>query len=304
MPVEVFSLLYNSQLNYFILAVEEGSFTQASKKLFLSPAAFIKHINKLEEDLDITLFNRTSRGITLTPAGETVFKAAKQIIALSNQAIASAKSQETTRNNSIKVGNSLLYPSQPLFDQLLPILNQNPQLQLQVVSISNSTDAQNSPVNMLGDQIDIFAGIFPSDMWNHSCQGLKLANLPLRIAVPRNNDLANKGQLELSDLQNTTLFMVEPNSTQYIDVVRHQLEKDYPDIKIKTVPPYDIDTFNRVVTDNKLILTVDMWLNAHPSLKTVPVNWNFTVPWGIVYSLHPSKNVENFIKDVDDNIVN
>ena len=294
--------MYNPQLNYFILAVEEGSFTKASKKLFLSPAAFIKHINKLEDDLDITLFNRTPRGITLTPAGETVFKAAKRIIALSNQAIASAKSQETTDNNSIKVGNSLLYPSQPLFDQLLPILNQNPQLQLQVVPISNSTDSKNNPTKLLNDQIDIFVSIFPSDMWNNSCQGLKLAELPLRIAVPRNSDLAKKKQLVLADLQDKILLMAEPNNTKYIDVVRQHLQKDYPNIKIKTVPPYDIDTFNQVVAGNKLLLTTDIWKNAHPSLKILPVKWEYTVPWGIIYSLHPAKNTQTFIEIVANNI--
>ncbi|WOY89532.1 LysR family transcriptional regulator [Ligilactobacillus murinus] len=297
-------MMYNSQLSYFILAAEEDSFTKASKKLFLSPAAFIKHINHLEAELGLKLLNRTPRGITLTPAGEIIFKAAKQIITISDQAIDSAQSLENTSNNSIKIGNSLLYPSQPLFNQLLPILNQNFKIKLQVVPIPDATDAKNSPVKMLNNQIDIFAGIFPSDMWNYSCQGLKLADLPLRIAVPHNSDLADKKWLDLSDLQNRTLFMVEPNSTQYIDVVRQQLQKDYPRIKIKTVPPYDIDTFNRVVANNKLILTVDIWLNAHPSLKILPVKWDYTVPWGIIYSLYPSKNTENFIETVYANLVN
>ena len=51
-------MLFNSQLETFVVVADEGSFSKAAEKLFISTTAVIKQINTLEEDTNIQLFQR------------------------------------------------------------------------------------------------------------------------------------------------------------------------------------------------------------------------------------------------------
>ncbi len=41
--------------------------------------------------------------------------------------------------------------------------------------------------------------------------------------------------------------------------------------------------------------TLDIWSNLHPSLVTIPVNWSYEMPYGILYEKDPSDSVKSFI---------
>jgi DNA-binding transcriptional LysR family regulator len=66
-----------SEIECFIEVCNQMSFTRAGKKLFLSQQGVSKKINKLEEELDVVLFNRTSSTIQLTEYGELFLPNAK-----------------------------------------------------------------------------------------------------------------------------------------------------------------------------------------------------------------------------------
>lgn len=68
------------QLEYFVTSVEEGSFYQASKKLYTSQPAISKAIARLENDLNASLFIRSKRGLQMTAKGEKLYHYAKNIL--------------------------------------------------------------------------------------------------------------------------------------------------------------------------------------------------------------------------------
>jgi LysR family transcriptional regulator, salicylic acid-responsive activator of bsdBCD len=72
------------QLLYFVTVVEEGNITAASKKLHIAQPALSNQIKDLEEELDIKLFHRGPRKITLTDAGEVLFSKAISMLELKN----------------------------------------------------------------------------------------------------------------------------------------------------------------------------------------------------------------------------
>lgn len=61
--------LYNPQLDTFLRVADAGSFSKAAEEAYITPTAVIKQINLLEESLDVKLFDRSHRGLTLTKAG-------------------------------------------------------------------------------------------------------------------------------------------------------------------------------------------------------------------------------------------
>ena len=68
------------QLESFVSIAKVKSFSKAAEKLFLTQPTISNHIHNLEKELGTALFNRTNKNITLTNAGEILFKYAVSIL--------------------------------------------------------------------------------------------------------------------------------------------------------------------------------------------------------------------------------
>lgn len=69
------------QLKTFVTVAREGSITRASELVHLSQPAVSAHIKALEDALGLALFDRTAKGMTLTPDGQRLLSKAEQTIA-------------------------------------------------------------------------------------------------------------------------------------------------------------------------------------------------------------------------------
>jgi len=69
-----------TQLKTFIAVAREGSVTRASELLHLSQPAVSAHIKAIEDTLDLALFDRTPRGMTLTSDGQRLLTKAEQTL--------------------------------------------------------------------------------------------------------------------------------------------------------------------------------------------------------------------------------
>ena len=67
------------QLNYVIRISETGSFNKAAEQLFVAQPSLTNAIKELEKELDIVIFNRTGRGVTLTAEGASFLPYARQV---------------------------------------------------------------------------------------------------------------------------------------------------------------------------------------------------------------------------------
>lgn len=68
------------QLTYFVAIAEVGSFTEASRRCFLSQSAISQQIKVLEDELGTTLFVRTPHKVLLTESGEMLLPLARRVI--------------------------------------------------------------------------------------------------------------------------------------------------------------------------------------------------------------------------------
>ncbi len=69
-----------NQLEYFIKVVECGSVTKAAQELYLSQPSLTKAISSLEAEYDLKLFDRTAKGLNLTPRGRDFLEYAKSVL--------------------------------------------------------------------------------------------------------------------------------------------------------------------------------------------------------------------------------
>ena len=70
------------KLEIFAIAAQTGSFSAAAERLLMTQPAVSQHIQDLEASLGAKLFARGRRGVTLTPAGETLHRYTQEILRL------------------------------------------------------------------------------------------------------------------------------------------------------------------------------------------------------------------------------
>ena len=68
-------------LRYFVAIAEEGSFTAAAERLWVAQPGLSSQIRRLEAELGLRLFERHTRGVTLTPEGTLVLERARVALA-------------------------------------------------------------------------------------------------------------------------------------------------------------------------------------------------------------------------------
>ena len=68
------------QLRYVIMVAETGTITEAAGKLYISQPSLTNAIHELEEEMNLVIFNRTNRGISLSKEGEEFLGYARQVL--------------------------------------------------------------------------------------------------------------------------------------------------------------------------------------------------------------------------------
>lgn len=292
--------MYDHKLDIFIKVADTGSFSKAAEQLYVSPTAVIKKINSLESNLGITLFVRTHRGVELTSAGRAMYQDAKFLIEYSSIAISRAKEASKNDRNIIRLGQSLITPSDFLVDLWPQIKVHCPELKIRIVPFENTPQIVTDILGNLGKDIDVIAGLFdPTMLEQRNCAALSLSTKTFKCAVPVNHQLANKRKLDIGDLFGEKLMIVEEGHFLYFDVLRHDIISRYPEIKIVDFPAFNISAFNQCENSGCLMVVIDIWKNIHPLLKTKPVVWNCSTPYGIIHAKSPSSQVFRFLTGVE-----
>ena len=103
-----------NRLRSFAAVAETGHLTRAAEKLHISQPALSAQIKALENELDLTLFERTSTGMTLTAAGKRLLSQAEKILAASQIFQAEAQALKGAVSGKARVGTL----SDPVFIRL------------------------------------------------------------------------------------------------------------------------------------------------------------------------------------------
>lgn len=136
------------EFHVFLRVTEESSFSAAARSLDCSPSTVSKLIQRMENRLNVRLFNRTSRALRLTQEGERFLEAAQRVIdALEEAENAMGRSAEDTVG-SLRVNTSLSF-AQYLVAPFLPdFLGRHPKMRVEMI-------LSTTPLDMIEHQIDV-----------------------------------------------------------------------------------------------------------------------------------------------------
>ncbi|MFC0558435.1 LysR family transcriptional regulator [Halalkalibacter alkalisediminis] len=146
-------------LRYFIEVVHYGSFTKAAANIYISQPTLSKSLKKLESELKVELFERSTRKLKLTDAGEIVYKQGVKILGATNELNSLLDDLMNLPTGEIKIGIP------PLIGTLFfPTIAKNfgktyPEVTLELVELG----AKRIEHLVEGGQVDVGIIVLPTD---------------------------------------------------------------------------------------------------------------------------------------------
>jgi DNA-binding transcriptional LysR family regulator len=126
-------------LRYFVAIAEERSFTRAAERLWMAQPGLSTQIRRLEADVGVKLFERHSRGVDLTDAGELFLDRAKAALAAAEVAFSTGHDLEHGLVGSVRLGIATEAGWRPLPALLDEFGRERPNIELTVVESHGGT---------------------------------------------------------------------------------------------------------------------------------------------------------------------
>lgn len=163
-------------LPIFVRAVREGSFSAAARALGLTPSAVSKQIGRLEDQLAVRLFNRTTRRLSLTEEGAAFYERTSRILTDLEDAAAAVSSLRGVARGRLRVTMPIAYGVTHLLPKLPDFLARHPEMTLEI-------DLNDRIVNMIEEGFDVAVRV--GELQDSSLIGRRLAaNRRVLAAAP------------------------------------------------------------------------------------------------------------------------
>ena len=182
-------------LRSFLAVAHHRNFSRAAEQLHVSQPALSEQIRKLEDELGTPLFDRTSRGATLTDAGDAFLPQARAVLAAADAAAESVRMVAHGLAGTLTLG----FIDSAAVGILPPLIRRftarYPELKLRLRELSTRQQLE----AVAEGEIDV--GIVGGPVWNPALAGRLVATESLLLALPAEHRLAGETAVRLADLR-------------------------------------------------------------------------------------------------------
>ncbi len=191
-----------TELKYIVAVAREKHFGRAAEACFVSQPTLSVAIKKLEEELDVKIFERGASEVSVTPLGEQIVRQAQQVIEQAAAIKEIAKLGKDPVSGPLRLG--IIYTIGPylLPDLVRQAIGRVPQMPLM---LQENFTAKLLEMLRTGDlDCAIMAEPFPDN-------GLAVAALydePFQAAVPTAHPLASRSEISAEELKNETMLLL------------------------------------------------------------------------------------------------
>ena len=203
-----------NQLRYFVTAAENRSFSKAAAKHFISQTAVTQQIQALEESLGVTLFDRSTRPIKVTPAGNLFLVDAKAILERVNYSINRVQEASVGFVGNLRIGYTKGYERSKLSNTLRAFHDKYPNVLISCYRCDTDTLA----TGLQNNEFDI---IFTWDSTelskDRSIAAHVIERSPLVVALYNSHPFSGRTFLKRSELRSEDiLFMTHSRDADSI----------------------------------------------------------------------------------------
>lgn len=192
-----------TQLHYVLAIAEHKNFTKAAEKCFVTQPTLSTQIQKLEDELDILIFDRSKKPIELTDVGRKIVQQAKNIVNESDRIQDIVDQQKGFIGGEFKMGiiPTVMPTLLPMF--LKSFIKKYPKVKLKIEELTTE-----DIINKINDG-HLDAAIVSTPLENEHIKERVLFYEPFVGYIPNNHRLSTKKKIQVSDLEIDDMLLLE-----------------------------------------------------------------------------------------------
>jgi len=279
----------SEQIKTFIACADAGSFSKAEESCYMSKQAILKQINRLEEELQFSLFERTKNGIRLTEAGKKFYTGAKRL--LSDQDSLIKECRKTAGSSFIRIGSVehqvLLDPVNEAFAKMYP------EIRLQKIVHPNHSGEYRVSQNLMDvGETFVIDTVIPENDFTYT----KLTTVPYCAGVGKNHPLAKKKTVSLKELSDyETVIMPMMIMKSFIEEIHEAFAKKPQNLIESMDVDHQVDMAFSCIAEGKVFLTANPFAASIDELVLIPLKEGWTREYGMIYKTPVSDAVQKYI---------
>ena len=274
-------------LNYFIEVAKEKSFTNASKNLFVCQSALSKAIKTFENELDITLIDRTSKHFKLTPEGQLLYENGVIALKVINEQLEMLLDSVSIEKGKIKVGVPPVI-STIYFTSIIKSFKDN-FINLQIIEAGANTVKD----KVHNGEIDIGVVILPfsSDEFNIT----PIFSADVVVVANKSHPFASREEVSLLEIKDEPLISLNETYMLYDRIKIRCNEAGFEPNIICTSSQWDFIAEMVALNQGISILPKPILSKFHSkNIKAIHIKEGF--PWNIAFIVRKDKYVSKAIK--------
>jgi len=262
-------------LRYFIAVAEEGHVGRAAHRLGLSQPALTKGIQRLERALKLTLFDRGSRGMTLTTVGDVFFQRVRHLCMGFDDAAQEAGHLHLGNIGTVRIGTSPIYADALVAKALAQLHGQRPGAKAQLsIQINTALLA----ALRLGD-LDLCVNAI-EDVAPEGLEQEVLFDDPLYVVMRDQHPLASKRNVQLRDLAQAQWALPNARVLARRLVEARFLEHGLPSPNVVLELDSSITQIASVVRNSDLLAVMSRFSLCRPASQGLVVAPHAAAKWG------------------------
>ncbi len=210
-------MIFDFRLQVFHEVASRLSFTKAAARLSITQPAVTKHIREMEHQLNIRLFNRHGNHVTLTPAGEVVFRYAEKIMNAYRGMEAELSQITDVRSGILRIGASTTV-AQTILPRLLALFRKAyPNIEFSFIQGNSDFITQ----HIISEALDV--AIVEGAAYHSHVTYSPFVKDELVLVINASNKLARKDSVTIEELYDVPLIMREAGSGT-LDVINMAMQ--------------------------------------------------------------------------------
>ena len=194
-------------LRYFVAVAEQLHFRHAAEIVHVAQPALSQQIRQLEEEIGVSLFERSHHKVRLTPAGKAFYERAQHILKKADEAVTEARKAESGDAGTIRIGFVSTAAIRVLPDAVKKLQRQVPAAEVEL----NELAAGEQIDGLYREQLDI--GFVHAKLSQDVLKTMVVARDRLIVAVPGSSKLAGCMRVDLKDLASWPAIMPAGHSS-------------------------------------------------------------------------------------------
>ncbi|OAN13756.1 LysR family transcriptional regulator [Photobacterium jeanii] len=251
------------QLYYFVTLAEIGNFTHAAKQLHIAQPALSIAIKKLENSLELDLFHRNDRKISLTPEGETLLPHAQRVLQQINDAKVAMAELKGLEKGEVRLGVPSMLGSYFFPEILMGFKSRYPNLKLTMVEAGT----QSIRSMLINGELDL--GVIINDDVPASLEAEHLLRSQMVAVVSKSHPLGTHRTIDFETFfaQELVMFKKGYFHREFIDHVCEQYQL-IPHISFETnLLPMILNIVRR---DFAITALLEMVTEHEAGVKAIP----------------------------------